>query len=83
MPIAEIIFSDNGIGINKAKTLDKSIQKENESHSSSVLVERLHFLEESDLWNVDYTIKDRSLSDELTGTEVILTFNQKLGKNEN
>ncbi|MGB1309036.1 MAG: sensor histidine kinase [Oceanihabitans sp.] len=66
---------DNGIGIQKAKTLNKSIQKENESHSSTVLEERLHFLKQSSNWDISYSIQDRSLSSNTSGTEIILTFN--------
>lgn len=79
----DVCIIDNGIGIKKAKSLNKSIQSANESHSSSVLEERLHFLKESNLWDIDYRIEDRSLKENLSGTEVTLTFNQKIQVDEN
>lgn len=72
----EVCIIDNGIGIIKAKTMNNTIKRENESHSSSVLEERLHFLKESDLWQVEYTIEDRSLTNSASGTEITLIFNQ-------
>lgn len=73
-----VCIIDNGIGINKARTLNTSLKKDNESHSSAVLEERLHFLKESSLWEISYTIKDRSSSNDngVSGTEIILVFNQ-------
>lgn len=68
---------DNGIGLEEAKKINNSIKKKNESHSSAVLTERIHFLNESSHWNVSYTITDRSVGVNKTGTEVSLLFNQK------
>lgn len=73
----KVSVTDNGIGITKSKTINKTIKNKKVSHSSSVLIERLHFLKESSLWDVNYTIKDRAINDNLNGTEVTLIFNQK------
>lgn len=72
----KVCIIDNGIGINKAKAMNTSIKKDNESHSSAVLEERLHFFKESSLWKIDYTIEDRSLKSNASGTEITLMFNQ-------
>lgn len=74
----EVLVIDDGIGIDQAKTMRHNILRENESHSSAVLIERLHFLNQSGLWQVDYNIEDRSLTEEKTGTKVTLTFNQDI-----
>lgn len=72
----EVIVIDNGIGINKAKSLNKSIKKPTESHSSSVLEERIHYLKQSNKWQINYNIEDRSQKNSVSGTEISLTFNQ-------
>lgn len=73
----KVAVIDNGIGLNKAKKLNATIENKKNSHSSAVLTERIHFLNESSHWNVIYTIKDRSVDVGKTGTEVSLIFNQK------
>lgn len=73
----KVSVTDDGIGINKAEKLNTVIHNKNESHSSSVLEERLHLLKESRLWNVDYAILDRLLTENTNGTKVTLTFKQK------
>ncbi|WP_147677483.1 sensor histidine kinase [Algibacter pacificus] len=74
----EVLVIDDGIGIKQAKKLNHNILKENESHSSAVLAERLHFLNQRGLWHVDYKIEDRSLSEEKSGTKVTLKFSQNI-----
>jgi len=78
----EISVIDNGIGIKKASALNKNLQKDNKSHSSKVLEERLYYLKESNTWNVDFTILDRSSTDNsLSGTEVTLNFKENVNEN--
>ncbi|MGJ8744270.1 sensor histidine kinase [Polaribacter sp.] len=77
----KVAVIDNGIGLEKAKKLNNSIKNKNSSHSSAVLSERLHFLNESSHWNVTYKIIDRSVQPGKTGTEVSLLFNQKNNDN--
>lgn len=72
----KVCVTDNGIGIDKARALNKSIQKENEAHSSAVIEERLHFLKESKQWDIEYSILDRSSKKGLSGTQVTLIFNK-------
>ncbi|PQJ73645.1 histidine kinase transcriptional regulator protein [Polaribacter butkevichii] len=78
----KVAVIDNGIGLEKAKKLNNSIKNKKSSHSSAVLLERLHFLNESSHWNVSYKIIDRSVKPGKTGTEVSLLFNQKNNEND-
>ncbi len=67
---------DNGVGLQKSKELNTSIKSQNASHSSEVLTERIHFLNESGSWNVSHKMIDRSIETGKTGTEIVLEFNQ-------
>ena len=72
---------DNGIGVNKARELSKNKKQTHTEHSSFVLEERLALLKESNNWDIDFSILDRSESeDNQTGTRVTLVF--KAGENE-
>lgn len=70
-----VVVKDDGIGIDKAKKLNNSFVKGKEAHSSHVLEERLHFLKESNSWDIEYEINDLSQVSDETGTEVKLIFN--------
>lgn len=73
----EVTVKDNGIGINKSKSLFKASSKNYQSNSSKVLHERLDLLNKSNEWKVNYQIQDLSEIDETqTGTMVKLTFKQ-------
>ena len=75
----KVIIIDDGIGINKAKTLDTSIKKPGTSNSSLVLEERLEFLNKGNLFNLSFNILDISTqNNNSTGTEVTLIFKQKI-----
>ncbi|AUC83148.1 sensor histidine kinase [Lacinutrix sp. Bg11-31] len=66
---------DNGIGVNKARELSKNKKQTHTEHSSFVLEERLTLLKESNNWDIDFTILDRSEHEEnQTGTRVVLVF---------
>ncbi|WP_233269822.1 sensor histidine kinase [Polaribacter sp. L3A8] len=78
----KVTVIDDGIGLEKAKKLNNSIKNKKSSHSSAVLSERLHFLNESSHWNVTYKIIDRSVNSGKTGTEVSLLFNHKNNEND-
>ena len=66
---------DNGIGVNKARELSKNKKQTHTEHSSFVLEERLTLLKESNHWDIDFTILDRSETEEnQTGTKVVLVF---------
>lgn len=73
-----VSITDNGIGIIASKAMHTTIKDKNKSHSSAVLEERIHFLNQSHTTiNVDYNIKDLSTENaEITGTRVTLIFNQ-------
>ena len=73
----EVIILDNGIGINKAKTLDKLISNKSNAHSSDVLKERLYFLNNTSLWNIEYKIEDCLEISNTTGTKVSLVIKNK------
>jgi len=68
---------DNGIGVNKARELSKNKTHTHTEHSSFVLEERLVLLKESNNWDIDFTILDRSNhEDNVTGTRVTLVFKE-------
>ncbi|SDX60337.1 Histidine kinase [Lutibacter oricola] len=69
-----VLIVDNGIGINKSLAKNTSIKKN--KHSSSVIEERLNLLKESNNWDIDFKIVDRSINENTSGTIVTLTFNQ-------
>lgn len=70
----EVLIMDDGIGINKSLEKNTSIKKT--KHSSTVIEERLNLLKESNSWNIDFKIIDRSINEDTSGTSVTLTFNQ-------
>ncbi|WP_290698582.1 histidine kinase [Lacinutrix sp.] len=73
--VFKIEVVDNGIGINRARELSKNKKKTHTEHSSFVLEERLLLLKESNNWDIDFTILDRSETQEnQTGTRVVLIF---------
>lgn len=74
----KVAINDDGIGINKSKALFKTSSKNYQSNSSEVLQERLELLNQSNEWNITYSIKDKSELDKPeTGTIVTLLFRQK------
>ncbi|WGD35567.1 histidine kinase [Olleya sp. YS] len=70
----KVTVTDDGIGINKAKTMNNSKAKTHTEHSGFVLEERLALLKDSKQWNIDFTITDRSETTSQTGTIVTLVF---------
>lgn len=71
----EVIVTDDGIGINKAKEIFKNSTKNYQSHSTSVLKERLELLQQSREWMINYTIIDLNEKDKTKeGTEVKIVF---------
>ncbi len=75
----EVSVEDDGIGVNKAKTLFDKSSKNYRSNSSLVLKERIELLNQSTNWNINYSIKDCSeLDASKTGTCVTILFNQSL-----
>lgn len=74
----QVVINDDGIGINKSKALFKTSSKNYQSNSSEVLQERLELLNQSNEWNISYSIKDKSdLDKSETGTIVTLLFKQQ------
>ncbi|AXG68926.1 sensor histidine kinase YpdA [Kordia sp. SMS9] len=69
-----VVVKDDGIGIKNSKKLAKNTIKNQQSHSSQVLDERLKLLEQIDNWHVEYTMKDRSDISDQQGTIVTLIF---------
>lgn len=73
----QVVITDDGIGIKASKNLKKNLTDKQNSHSSLVLEERIHFLNQSSNFTVDYSITDLSSKNiNETGTRVVLTFNQ-------
>lgn len=73
----QVVIIDDGIGINKSKSLFKTSSKNYQSNSSQVLQERLELLNQSSEWKISF-IKDKSELDKSeTGTIVTLLFKQK------
>ena len=74
----QVVIADDGIGINKSKDIFKSSSKNYQSNSSQVLQERLELLNQSNEWEIVYSIKDALEINQLeTGTIVTLQFKQK------
>ena len=67
---------DDGIGIHKSKEIYKNSAKNYRSSSTEVLKERLHLLEQSKMWEIEYNLIDLSEVKEKEGTEVSITFKQ-------
>ena len=73
----KVIVKDDGIGVNKAKTIFKTSSKNYQSNSSAVLKERLDLLNKSNKWQIDYKIIDLSeIEKNQSGTSVTLVFTQ-------
>jgi len=73
----KVTIKDDGIGINKAKSIFKASSKNYQSNSSNVLRERLDLLNKNKEWQVDYKIEDISeIEKDKTGTIVTLIFTQ-------
>ncbi len=69
----QTIIKDDGIGIEKAKEIQKKSFKNYKSHSSMVLEERLQLLNETKHWNIDFEVNSNS-EGENTGTEIIIAI---------
>lgn len=79
----QVIIADDGIGINASKNFKKNLADKPNSHSSLVIEERIHFLNQSSNFTVDYSITDLSSEDiNETGTRVVLTFNQDFNEQD-
>ncbi|WP_338356629.1 sensor histidine kinase [Yeosuana marina] len=77
----KVTVKDDGIGINKAKSVFKASSKNYQSNSSKVLYERLDLLNKSKEWTIEYSIQDISdIEVDKTGTLVTLIFKQNLGQ---
>ena len=70
----EIMILDDGIGINKAREIHKRSTKNYQSNSSSVLKERVELLQQSEEWDISYSLEDRSENSDETGTIATLVF---------
>ncbi len=67
-------IKDDGIGINRTKTIHKKSTGIASAHSSHVIEERFEILNDSGDWEIDYKITDRSDLNDGTGTMVELTI---------
>ncbi len=72
----QVRIEDDGIGINKAKKINKYTSKKYQSRSSEVIRERFDLLRQSNKWDINYKIDDLSTIVNTTGTRVTLTYNQ-------
>jgi signal transduction histidine kinase len=72
----QVKIEDDGIGINKAKKINKHTSKKHQSRSSTVIQERFDLLRQSNKWDINYKIDDLSTIVNTTGTRVTLTYNQ-------
>ena len=73
----QVTIKDDGIGINKAKKIQRTSSKNYQSRSSQVLQERLELFKQSKEWHIDYKIEDLSENNtNETGTLVSLVFKQ-------
>lgn len=77
----EVTVKDDGIGINKSKSIYNVSSKNYQSNSSKVLYERLELLNKSKEWTIEYKIEDISdIEVNKTGTIVTLIFKQNMGQ---
>ena len=72
----QVRIEDDGIGVNKAKKMNKYTSKKHHSRSSEVIQERLDLLRQSNKWDIAYQIDDLSQIADTTGTRVTLTYKQ-------
>ncbi|PHS64816.1 MAG: histidine kinase transcriptional regulator protein [Flavobacterium sp.] len=72
----QVVIEDDGIGINKAKKMNKYTSKKDQSRSSEVIQERIDLLRQSNKWDINYQIEDLSDITNTTGTRVTLTYKQ-------
>lgn len=73
----QVLIKDDGIGINKAKEIQRTSSKNYQSRSSQVLQERLELFKQSNEWDIDFKIEDLSdTHNDQTGTLVNLIFKQ-------
>lgn len=72
----EITIEDDGIGFLKTEEIYKTSKRSYQSHSSSVLKERLELFQLSNEWNVTYVMEDLSVNSERNGTKVTLIFKE-------
>ena len=72
----QVRIEDDGIGINKAKKINKYTSKKHQSRSSEVIQERFDLLRQSNKWDINYKIDDLSTIANTTGTRVTLTYKQ-------
>ena len=72
----QVVVEDDGVGINKAKFINERSSENYKSKSSEVLKDRLDLLNQSNLWEVSYSILDLSELGKGQGTRVSLLFKQ-------
>ena len=70
----QVEIQDDGIGIEKAKEMNKKSLNNYQSKSSNVIVERLEILNQSKDWKIGYHIKDLTTLEGASGTLTTLVF---------
>lgn len=70
----EIQIVDNGVGINTSRARKVQAHDTHTSHSGQVLEERLEVLNDTEEWDITYTITDRSTHEKSSGTRIVLLF---------
>lgn len=74
----QVTITDNGVGIEKANSINRESAKNYKSNSSVVLKERVALLNQSKDWSIQYTIENATKPE--TGTVFELKFAQILSK---
>ncbi|AGC77616.1 putative histidine kinase transcriptional regulator protein [Nonlabens dokdonensis DSW-6] len=70
----QLSIIDDGIGLKKSKELRNKNKASTKAHSSEVIKERISILNDSEEWEINYKIIDRSQESNTTGTAIYMTF---------
>jgi len=68
-----VIIEDDGVGRKKSDEIKQSSLRKHESKSTRILEDRIHLLNQSKRWNIQYEISDLNQTAD-TGTRVSLIF---------
>lgn len=71
-----VVIKDDGIGIHKAREMNKNRESISGSHSGHVIKERLAILNETKAWDIDHKMVDLSDITKGTGTSITINFNK-------
>ncbi len=68
----EVIISDNGVGVEKSKEIQKNSLKKHQSRSTQILKKRIELLNMSGKWKISYKLDDLTQTEHEYNTRVTL-----------